>query len=848
MKFIRKIASIVKINAVNIFIILLPVIDAITSLNERLHFLPFSLGAIVKASVELIGIFFLTGFYLIKHEKRKKFILLTSLLLVYYVLHLLFSGALDSPNSFLLDHQTVLKYLSLPFFTLLLFALYKNNKQNIKGTPTSIVISATLYSLFIILPTILNINYSSYYYTKIGSTGWYYAANELGPILLAHFFLVLQFMKSSEKRICYMITLVLCSASIIMLETKTAILSLLLILIIDFIASISSHDRKARSNCLILLLISVLMILHTQVFLKLTTLDLARTNIDASTVQINANTSKQIVSSNSDAKNDGKEALSAPSEEKTTQNLIEKVFLKADSLMSHRLTTTREIYFGNDLQIQNLFFGKTIITLSGKNKTAEIDYIDLTLHLGAVGFIIYIVTVIALFGKAFRDIPHNYAYREGTIFLILAAILAALAGHVLTSPSACLYLSLVSILPMMINRKEKSKHPPKKREKTRIDILGLHLNYGGTEQAIINQANMLCEDFDVRLVITYKLTEKPAFEVDKRVKIIYLTSLRPNREKLARAINEKNLKKLCQELVYSLRVLREKDQSMRRYVSTSDADIFISSRLEFHKILKKCAPDNSVLIGEEHTYSLNDKRYLRQIKKSCNGFVFFVCVSKEISEAYKKLLKKTKCVYIPNALEKETRDIKAKLDNKNIYTVGRLSPEKGFVDALKIIDEARHKDDKIKLHIIGDGGEKLRLEKFVEEKQLERNVAFYGFKDRSFIEKIAMGSSLFLSTSYEESFGTAVIEAGSFGIPAIVFDSAKGPLEIIKNHNNGIIIKNRDIKKASDAVVTLLDDRETLKKMGKNAQEKAKEFSFDSVKKLWYNLILESLGKTTHEN
>ena len=56
----------------------------------------------------------------------------------------------------------------------------------------------------------------------------------------------------------------------------------------------------------------------------------------------------------------------------------------------------------------------------------------------------------------------------------------------------------------------------------KVTILGLHLNYGGVEQAIANLANALSNDFEVELAITYKLG-KPAFFLNSNIKITYLT-------------------------------------------------------------------------------------------------------------------------------------------------------------------------------------------------------------------------------------------------------------------------------------------------------------------------------------
>ena len=54
----------------------------------------------------------------------------------------------------------------------------------------------------------------------------------------------------------------------------------------------------------------------------------------------------------------------------------------------------------------------------------------------------------------------------------------------------------------------------------KVSILALHLNYGGIEKAITTLANYLCNDFKVEIACTYKISDKPAFNLDKRVKVV----------------------------------------------------------------------------------------------------------------------------------------------------------------------------------------------------------------------------------------------------------------------------------------------------------------------------------------
>ena len=66
----------------------------------------------------------------------------------------------------------------------------------------------------------------------------------------------------------------------------------------------------------------------------------------------------------------------------------------------------------------------------------------------------------------------------------------------------------------------------------------LHLGYGGAEQAVIAQANLLVEKYNVEIISFYKLYENPAFEVDPRIEIKYLTeNVKPNREEIKKAIS-----------------------------------------------------------------------------------------------------------------------------------------------------------------------------------------------------------------------------------------------------------------------------------------------------------------------
>ena len=59
-------------------------------------------------------------------------------------------------------------------------------------------------------------------------------------------------------------------------------------------------------------------------------------------------------------------------------------------------------------------------------------------------------------------------------------------------------------------------------------------------------------------------------------------------------------------------------------------------------------------------------------------------------------------------------------------------------------------------------------------------------------------------TSFEESFGLVLVEASSFGLPLIAFDSAIGAKEIIQK--NGILVSNRDKSVMIKKIKKLMND------------------------------------------
>ena len=373
----------------------------------------------------------------------------------------------------------------------------------------------------------------------------------------------------------------------------------------------------------------------------------------------------------------------------------------------------------------------------------------------------------------------------------------------------------------------------------KISILSLHLGYGGIEKSIIALANLLCKKYEVEIVCTYKLYDKPVFDLNKKVKVCYLMEgYRPNRVEFKKALKKKKIFTALKEGLKSLKILHLRRKTMINYIKNSDADVIISTRDIFNAWLGDYAKSEVLKIGWEHNHYHDNYRYARNVIRSVYYLDYFVLVSASLKNFYESHLTTSncQCVYIPNIIDKIPKKVSS-LETKRIVSVGRLSPEKGYMDLLKVFSVIANKYPTWHLDIIGDGVEKERLEKFINNHELNERVTLHGFQNKDYIDKILHDSSIYVMTSYTESFGIVLLEAMSHGLPCIAFDSAEGARDLIDSGMNGYLIKNRSYVAMIKKIEDLMGSRETRKRVGMAGRNSIKKYTSEVVSEQWYNLI-----------
>lgn len=372
----------------------------------------------------------------------------------------------------------------------------------------------------------------------------------------------------------------------------------------------------------------------------------------------------------------------------------------------------------------------------------------------------------------------------------------------------------------------------------KITILALHLSAGGTEKAVATISNMLAKRCEVQIISNYQLEEKPAFEIDERVQIRYLMpKLKPNAKEFKIAMKNFQIGTALKEGIKALRILYLRHVLMKKEIKNLDCDIAISTRYLYTKLLGKYGNKNIIKVAQEHNDN-GKKSYIRKTVKSLKNIDYLMPVSKHLMEVYERKLKKkqTECVYIPHCLNTYPDEVSL-LEEKNIVSIGRLSSEKGFLDLVDVFEMVSKRHSDWRLTIVGEGKEREKIEEQIKEKNLYDKITLVGLKNEEEIKNILLESSMYVMTSLYESFGLVLIEAESFGVPLLAFDSAKGPNEIIQSGRNGFLVPNRNKKLMANRINELIENSGLRRQIGIGAREDSEKYKMENIERLWYRLI-----------
>ena len=160
-------------------------------------------------------------------------------------------------------------------------------------------------------------------------------------------------------------------------------------------------------------------------------------------------------------------------------------------------------------------------------------------------------------------------------------------------------------------------------------------------------------------------------------------------------------------------------------------------------------------------------------------------------------------------------------DTKIILSAGRIVKDKGVEEFCELAKKIQN--NKIKFIYLGTYRKREYYDYII--KRYSKYVIFPG--NRLDIASFYKSSYLFLLLSRRESAGLVMAEAMNFGIPLIGWNII-GVNEIIKNENNGQLIRYKDTEKLRKVVKNLLLNKKKYLSMSKNSLESFKNYKIQA--------------------
>jgi glycosyltransferase involved in cell wall biosynthesis len=181
---------------------------------------------------------------------------------------------------------------------------------------------------------------------------------------------------------------------------------------------------------------------------------------------------------------------------------------------------------------------------------------------------------------------------------------------------------------------------------------------------------------------------------------------------------------------------------------------------------------------------------------------------------------------------------KALSKEKEILFVGRLSSQKRVDLLLEIWDSICRKYSDWSLKLVGDGEKRKNLEVLAEKLDL-KNISFEGFQAPASYYETA---SVFCLTSGYEAFPLVLLEAMSYNVVPMTFNSYASASEIIDHGINGILISSFHVEEYIEKLSYLIENEEKRGEMSIQARLKMDTFSIEKIFKEWVVLFKQLMA------
>lgn len=307
--------------------------------------------------------------------------------------------------------------------------------------------------------------------------------------------------------------------------------------------------------------------------------------------------------------------------------------------------------------------------------------------------------------------------------------------------------------------------------------------------------------------------------LDKKVNLKYIETT-----------NDKNIiLKVLKMIKGYLEFLLNIDKYDIVHIHTASRRSFWRKRLYINKCYKK----NKRIVVHVHGgafkdfYEESNNNSKRRIVETLNKANKIIVLSNEWKKFFEDIVEEDKIEVIYNSVEVPD-DFKKDFGKKRILFLGRFDEKKGIFDLLDVMTEITKIDSNVKLYI-GSNERKEKVNKIINEYNLNNNVEYLGWIDEKLKKEVLKEATIFVLPSYYEGMPMSVLEAMAYK-NIVISTNVGGIPEIIENGYNGFLIEPGDKKELFNKIEKNINGNE-LEKISNNARNTIDE-RFNLEKKI----------------
>jgi colanic acid/amylovoran biosynthesis glycosyltransferase len=158
-----------------------------------------------------------------------------------------------------------------------------------------------------------------------------------------------------------------------------------------------------------------------------------------------------------------------------------------------------------------------------------------------------------------------------------------------------------------------------------------------------------------------------------------------------------------------------------------------------------------------------------------------------------------------------------------IICVGRFVPDKGHLILLDAFSDLLRQGHDLRLRLVGDGGERSRIESFVNREQLDAFVTLEGALNHQLTRQKLARADIFVLASFAEGLPIALMEAMAMEIPCVSTMVAGIP-ELIRDGRDGLLVPASSKEALCAALARLVSDAAFRKTLAQEARRRVQEY------------------------